>query len=638
MILKHAKIRGYRRFRNETTVSFSPSLTALVGPNEAGKTSFLSALHDFQNDNVQESDVSYGHTGETSLQLCFLLNEDECNELGLSRNSWFEYTYVYNEDLNNRFSINPEPIEDFDTQNKLFKQIKKAIRYKRVKGYFPLTRANNEGIIHHDDILQILNRVNERIDEEDFDALEELSKIFDNLEENDPLAELGDQVSQFISSKKDYDHARTILRKLKPLIPEFRFYDPVENDLGMPYNFSSLFGDENNIKKPTAGMQALFDEFDVDIKTLASLIRSGDSAPTQGLIDHVNIKLRNFPLGKWSQSDVYLKIVPRNPYIDLLVVNSDGFSVTRQYNNFDQRSDGYKRFISLQTFLMLNKSSSEIILLMDELEQHLHYDAQADLISALSEDTEIQQVIYSTHSVGSLPPDLGNGVRLVKWDDEKRENSTVVNKFWANDDAEGFDPLLYGMGATTMAFFPTKRVVFAEGATEMLLLPTLFQEALDLKVLPFQVVHGLSNMNDSSLQLAGNKVSGAFFIVDGDGGGETIKKNLVGAGVNAERIFSLGKGKKLITVEDAVSDGIWIDAVNMHIDSYYSGQMERIETCPKKGRINELHKKLRAGKIDIAYCILDIIRKNPDRTVLSTSGRTRLKQIYDAIIPALIEE
>lgn len=44
MKLLHVTIAGYRRFAKASTVRLCEPLIAIVGPNEAGKSSFLSAL------------------------------------------------------------------------------------------------------------------------------------------------------------------------------------------------------------------------------------------------------------------------------------------------------------------------------------------------------------------------------------------------------------------------------------------------------------------------------------------------------------------------------------------------------------------------------------------------------------------
>jgi predicted ATP-dependent endonuclease of OLD family len=85
-----------------------------------------------------------------------------------------------------------------------------------------------------------------------------------------------------------------------------------------------------------------------------------------------------------------------------------------------------------------------------------------------------QQVIYTTHSAGCLPPDIGTGVRPII-PSESGGTSTLSNSFWT--EGPGFTPMLLAMGASAAAFAPTRYAVLTEGASDMLLLPTLLREA-----------------------------------------------------------------------------------------------------------------------------------------------------------------
>lgn len=93
------------------------------------------------------------------------------------------------------------------------------------------------------------------------------------------------------------------------------------------------------------------------------------------------------------------------------------------------------------------------VLLIDEAETHLHFDAQADLVSVLLKSVDAEQVLYSTHSPGCLPSDLGTGIRLVTRDPEDAA-SLIKSDFWAGQEP-GFAPLLFAMGA---ALPPSQRV------------------------------------------------------------------------------------------------------------------------------------------------------------------------------------
>ena len=113
------------------------------------------------------------------------------------------------------------------------------------------------------------------------------------------------------------------------------------------------------------------------------------------------------------------------------------------------------------------------VLLIDEADAHLHLNAQADLVSLLMKQNKAAQVLYTTHSPGCLPSDLGTGIRLVEREDS---TSSIESHFWTNK-APGFGSLLYAMGANAAAFSTCRRAVLAEGPSDMIMLPTLLRLA-----------------------------------------------------------------------------------------------------------------------------------------------------------------
>jgi hypothetical protein len=160
--------------------------------------------------------------------------------------------------------------------------------------------------------------------------------------------------------------------------------------------------------------------------------------------------------------------------------------------------------------------------LIDEAENHLHINAQADLVRMLGDQDVAEKVIYTTHSPACLPEDLGSGIRVVVPDGE--EVSHVENQFWR--EAPGFSPLMLAMGAGAAAFTPARYAVIAEGATEMILFPSLVREATGLARVPYQVAPGLSETPRDLYPALDLEAARVAYLVDGDGGGDDLARLL----------------------------------------------------------------------------------------------------------------
>lgn len=159
-------------------------------------------------------------------------------------------------------------------------------------------------------------------------------------------------------------------------------------------------------------------------------------------------------------------------------------------------------------------------------------------------------MVYTTYSAGRLPEDLGNGVRTVvpHADDD---TSRIVNRFWS-DRERGPAPLLFGLGASTMAFFPTKRAVMVEGPSDMLPYPTLSRKALGRSSLGFQSVPGLSRVGEEQALASG---TGVVHLVDGDPGGGIIETRLLGLGIARGDVLAMRTpGGSALELEDFVSE------------------------------------------------------------------------------------
>jgi AAA ATPase domain len=241
-------------------------------------------------------------------------------------------------------------------------------------------------------------------------------------------------------------------------------------------------------------LENLLNTAELKLKELFEASQKNDRGAVQTMLRRANKKLQTKMTSVWQQSKATIALEENAGVLSILVNAED------QLNSIAERSDGLKQFVSL--FALVSQAvepQRDVVLLIDEAERHLHYDAQADLIQMLAKQGMARKVIYTTHSFGSLPEDMGLGVRIVSPIGE--HESKIVNDFWSQGGA-GLSPLLLNMGAATMAFLPVRYCVLAEGAVDMLLLPSLFRELRAVETLGFQVAPGLAEAGDASITLS----------------------------------------------------------------------------------------------------------------------------------------
>lgn len=270
-----------------------------------------------------------------------------------------------------------------------------------------------------------------------------------------------------------YTTMREILYKRRPRVIPFL---PSERDLRYAYDLSV------HAESPPPALANIAALAELDLEAVLAARTSGTYGRVEGLLDPANDELKR-AMSTWSQSSVSLRLRADENVLRLLVTTPD----RSWFTDITERSDGLRSYIALVAAIAwarrVTDSERPTLLLLDEAEQHLHYDAQADLVEVLTSGQLASQVVYTTHSAGCLPEDLGAAVRVVL-PDSSAERSRIQNWFWQA--GPGFSPLLLGMGASSLAFTSVRRAVLTEGASDMIALPSLLREALGAQRLGYQ--------------------------------------------------------------------------------------------------------------------------------------------------------
>jgi predicted ATP-dependent endonuclease of OLD family len=313
----------------------------------------------------------------------------------------------------------------------------------------------------------------------------------------------------------------------------------------------------------------------------------------------------------------------------------------------DEHSDGMRMFVALRAFVEDAGRDPKPILLIDEAEQHLHYDAQADLIRVLATQTDVKKVIYTTHSIGCLPQDLGRGARLVVPDPEA--SRSVVKNSWTShlagerwDGSAGLSPLMAAMGAKALALTPARTVVVTEGPSDALLLPTLLREATGRASLDYQIIAGLADITEERVEWIEDEAWRVIYLADGDNDGLKKRDLVLKAGVDEFRALVLPNG---LTLEDLLAPSLYVEAVNNRLNlkpPHLAGIT--VADLSERNRSQSVRNWCKAhgiappGKIAVGEEIVRLVinqPKSPYRKWLDKERKTDLaavhKQIADAI-------
>lgn len=630
MRVSRVEFAGYRRLA-KTGTGIDGSLTAFVGFNEAGKTSLLRALAWFTNDDPFSS-IDYNRSRPPEddeapvVTVFYELDDDDKNAFAhLSMDGPPTSLVLYRKRDGNRVRrLSPRP----GRPAKPFERAGERLTSARTT--LAAQFAASAGIDDQDPndwataLSEGLSKPNIDWPELWTDALQSLSEWLNKVPvgrkraRDGKLATMLDHVFELVTAEHP---ERSVWNSLTDRVPDFVLFREEDRALETSYH---LKPEDRDISPAVA---RLLDIADIDIDDMWQHIQAGDSTKRETALERGNDRLRTLFDQAWNQSKVTVRFNVNGTLLEVLLkeLHGDG-----HVTNISERSDGLKTFVALVAFLESGGHKVPPVLLIDEAETHLHYDAQADLVSVLLKSVDTTQVFYTTHSPGCLPADLGTGIRVITRDPEYADASVIKNNFWEGE-GPGFSPLLFAMGAGAAAFSMCRNAVLAEGASDMVLLPTLIRKATGLDDLDYQVAPGLANAHGSGIRVE-EVAAKVVYLTDGDRGGEEHKAALKRVGVEGSRIFSLPKDQ---AVEDLIIREDYLAVVNKFLDHMGQAKQATTDDVPSGVPIAKAfadwaaRNKIRTpGKVEVAYALLRA------EVRLTQSGRRALASLHDRFAAA----
>jgi hypothetical protein len=413
---------------------------------------------------------------------------------------------------------------------------------------------------------------------------------------------------------------------LRDRVPRFVAFDDEARGLLDEYDIAAVAAQPPKALANLAQLAAL------DLSHLRRAVAANESGTVVDLIDAANAELRR-RFSAWTQKPSLTVILDVSDARLVIHVKSGSGSSMR----FQERSDGLRQFVALFALTANRRYTVPPILLIDEVEQHLHYDAQADLLRVLHEQTLTSQVIYTTHSAACLPEDLGASMRVVAGVGDAMR-SKIRSSFWTED--PGLGALLLALGASSLSLVPIRPAVIAEGPSELVLLPSLLKEATGSDSLGYSIVPGASNAPPQ--RIAGVDLAGVatVWVLDGDQGGRNRKEFLTKHSVPASRIVLLGAGGKGLDLEDLIDPQTYVAAVNCWLEDVKAEKRFAIDALPTAtcGRHKTLENWCKRSGIDapgkplIANKVLSL---RGDQRLVAPNRRVMLRALNDRIVGLL---
>ncbi len=580
MRLTKIEFHGYKRLAS-TSCNVDGRLIAVLGPNEAGKSSVLEGLEwlsDFDSGplpgRLRSRALGPLSDDQPVVTAQFALDDDDRAALADLDTDVEPRYYRLVKLADGSYQAGTEPRITRRTKAVQDAALALATFVQAQGGGLPTDDGAGPGdwLVA---VVAAMEHADDPVDTETVDAFDELAAWLRQPMPSDELvdgevvtgvtagdARTADLLDAALGKLREPDVAAQARERLGARRPKFLLFEEPDRVLDSTYDLSST-AVHSDVPPALTNLLRLAD---TTFAGMRDVQRTGDTTRIQSLLKRCNRLLRERLEPTWGQSRMTVHLGINGDLLQILVDEVDPDGAT---TDIAERSDGLRTFIALVCFLADKETDTSVapVLMIDEAETHLHYDAQADLLDVLLNHVKTSKVIYTTHSPGCLPPDLGTGIRLVAPDPGNRAASVLKANFWSSKQP-GFSPLLFAMGASAAAFSVCRRAVLAEGASDMILLPSLIRAATGQTELGYQVAPGLatrtSDLSDADV------AARVVYLADGDRAGTEYRKALLAEGVDPSRVHLLPQDQ---AVEDLLHiDGYLAAVRTLMSDGGYAGK------------------------------------------------------------------
>jgi predicted ATP-dependent endonuclease of OLD family len=463
--LKQVTIEKYKSIQKQQIVEIDDAITTLVGMNEAGKTSFLTAIaktNYFTTDKDFEFDITQDYPRNELID--FQHEEEDCDIIKC------------------KYEISQELL--LEIENELGKDIFKTTEFTYTNHY--KSKSSTFGGLVANQKKYLENKCSEYTLT---DTTKELVKkcvslndvvVITALEGDDGLAELQVEIKKIIAGGFGSASWTNLLESyiaktyIKSKMPKFWYFDDYY-PLSGKININKLISEPPTNEKDKTSI-ALFELARIKPEDILNATEQ-EYEKYIALLEASSNKITKEIFNYWSTNqnlDIEFRIenttVNGRPEKILDIrVKSQRHKITLP---LDRRSKGFNWFFSFIIWFSKIQAdkNSDYILLLDEPGLNLHASAQADLLRFFGDLSKKYQIIYTTHSPFMVETEHLDRVRTCF----ETDNGTIISDSIQEKDPNTLFPLQAALGYDiAQNLFISKNNLLVEGPADLIYLTVL---------------------------------------------------------------------------------------------------------------------------------------------------------------------
>lgn len=509
MKLVKVKIYKYKCIQEAQAVEIDPKITTVVGMNESGKTSFLSAIAKTNYFAEEDGDFKFDAVHDYPRNEFIDFEDDEDNE-GNIISCTYAIPAELIEKINNEIGVTVFSINQF-THN---------TNYRDPVVTISGVTADDRALLAH------IGKARQ-LSEETLKAVSELKSIgqVSALTANDgdvDLEAFKADVAKYATNPHGWNDLGGYIYRtyIRPSLPKFWYFDdyyPLSGKININKMASEKVASERD---KTA--QALFELAKIDPKDILGA-QETEYERFVALLEASANKITKEVFKYWKSNEnlnIDFKIQAianqqgqQEKYLDIRV-KSQRHNITLP---LDRRSKGFNWFFSFIIWFSRIQSDkkSDYVLLLDEPGLNLHASAQADLLRFINDLSGKYQIIYTTHSPFMVESAHLNRIRTCL----ETSSGSVISDSIQEKDPNTLFPLQAALGYDiAQNLFISKKNLLVEGPADLIYL-TFFSGLLqeegraylreDITIVP---VGGLDKVTTFISLLRGSKLGVACLL------------------------------------------------------------------------------------------------------------------------------